>query len=280
MKTARTVAAVASIAGAWKRGRERISVVPTMGALHEGHLALVRKSLKSADRTIVTLFVNPAQFNDARDLALYPRSEERDARLLEKEGVDLLFAPPAEEIYPAGFSTKISVSNVSEGLCGASRPGHFDGVATVVAKLLLITRADMAMFGEKDYQQLHVVRRLVGDLNIATEIVGHPTVRDADGLALSSRNLRLTAAQREIAPALAATLFRAAAEIADGACATDVLEAARRSLRQSGFDRVEYMEMRAQKDLRSLDGLTEAARLLAAAHLGEIRLIDNVAVAY
>jgi pantoate--beta-alanine ligase len=266
------------IVATWKETGETIAAVPTMGALHEGHLSLVRSAKRSASKTIVTLFVNPAQFNNSTDLELYPRNEGQDAALLEKEGADLLFAPPVEVVYPEGFSSKVSVGGVSEGLCGAFRPGHFDGVATVVAKLLLMTGADKAIFGEKDYQQLHVVRRLVRDLNINSEIIGHPTVREADGLALSSRNQRLSPSQREIAPKLALSLTTAAENIACGQPASTVLAYAKRNLEDSGFDSVEYLEMRSEEDLRPLNEPTEPARLLVAAFLGDIRLIDNVSV--
>jgi pantoate--beta-alanine ligase len=272
------LASLTEVIGAWKRDGETIAVVPTMGALHEGHLELVRMAKRSASKVIVTLFVNPAQFNNPSNLEHYPRNEDRDSALLENEGVDVLFAPLVDVVYPACFSSKVSVSGVSEGLCGAFRPGHFDGVATVVTKLLLMTQADKAVFGEKDYQQLHVVRRLVSDLNIRTEIIGHPTVREADGLALSSRNLRLSEAARRIAPQLAAALLSAAAEIANGKFAAPVLAKTKRDLEESGFDSVEYIEMRAEEDLRPLEAFTEPARLLAAAFLGEIRLIDNVEV--
>lgn len=186
----RIVCELRSIVAAWRREGLRIAVVPTMGALHEGHLSLVRAALAKADRVIVTLFVNPKQFNNAADLAAYPRTEHDNAAKLASVGAHILYAPNAADIYPPGFATTVSVSDVSEGLCGAFRPGHFDGVATVVTKLLLQTGADLAFFGEKDFQQLHVVRQLVRDLDIPVEIIAGPTVREADGLALSSRNAR------------------------------------------------------------------------------------------
>ena len=196
--------------GQWRREGASVAVVPTMGALHEGHLSLVRTALEKADRVIVTLFVNPKQFNSAADLAAYPRTEKEDAAKLAPLGAHLLYAPDVAEIYPDGFATTISVDGVSDGMCGAFRPGHFDGVATVVAKLFLQTRADLAFFGEKDFQQLQVVRRMVRDLDIPITIVACPTVREADGLALSSRNVRLTPAERQAAPKLASVLFDAA----------------------------------------------------------------------
>src|SRR5690606_10599024 len=263
---------------AWRREGARIAVVPTMGALHEGHLSLVRAALERAQRVIVTLFVNPKQFNDAADLAAYPRSEEEDAAKLEALGVHLLYAPSAEEIYPPGFATKVSVSGVSEGLCGAGRPGHFDGVATVVAKLFLQCGADLAFFGEKDFQQLHVVRRMARDLDIPVKIIACPTVREADGLALSSRNLRLSPSERAIAPKLAEILFSAARQVTAGGLVTATLEEAKAALHAAGFTKVEYLELRAEDDLARLEELEKPARLLAAAWLGRTRLIDNVEV--
>jgi pantoate--beta-alanine ligase len=199
----RTVAELRGAVAAWRRERLKVGVIPTMGALHEGHLSLVRAALEKADRVIVTLFVNPRQFNSAADLAAYPRTECEDAAKLAPLGAHILYAPDAAEIYPGGFATTVSVGGVSEGLCGAFRPGHFDGVATVVAKLFLQTGADLAFFGEKDFQQLHVVRRLARDLDIPIEIVACPTVREEDGLAMSSRNVRLSTTERRAAPKLA-----------------------------------------------------------------------------
>lgn len=262
---------------AWKAEGARIAVVPTMGALHEGHLSLVRAALERAERVIVTLFVNPRQFNSAADLAAYPRTETSDAaKLSELAGHLLLYAPGADEIYPHGFATTISVAGVSEGLCGAHRPGHFDGVATVVAKLLIQTQADLALFGEKDFQQLQVVRRLVRDLDLPVEILGRPTVREADGLALSSRNQRLAQAERAAAPSLAAALRRAADRLAQGAAVETTLAEARAAILGGGFREVEYLELRAEQDLAPLDALDRPARLLAAAWMGDVRLIDNI----
>lgn len=263
---------------AWKRAGESVGVVPTMGALHEGHLSLVRAALEGADRVIVTLFVNPRQFNNPEDLANYPRTEGPDAEKLAPLGADVLYVPDGPEIYPEGFSTTVSTAGVSAGLCGAHRPGHFDGVCTVVAKLLLQTGADRAWFGEKDYQQLQVVTRLAADLDIPCEIIGRPTVREADGLALSSRNLRLNAEQRAIAPALHAAMAQAAAEMESGAPVGGALAEARRAIRAAGFGEVEYLELRAAAGLAPMEALDRPARLLAAASLGEIRLIDNIPV--
>jgi pantoate--beta-alanine ligase len=249
-----------------------------MGALHEGHLSLVRAALEKADRVIVTLFVNPKQFNSAADLAAYPRTEVEDAAKLAPLGAHLLYAPDAAEIYPEGFATAVSVGGVSEGLCGAFRPGHFDGVATVVAKLFLQTGADLAFFGEKDFQQLHVVRRMARDLDIPITVIGCPTVREEDGLALSSRNVRLSLAERLAAPKLASILHTAAGQIANGAPVSLTLAEARAAILSAGYREVEYLELRADADLRPLNALYCPARLLVAAWLGNTRLIDNVEV--
>lgn len=274
----RTIADLRDRVQTWRRAGERVAVVPTMGALHEGHLSLVRAGRERAERVIVTLFVNPKQFNNASDLAAYPRTEADDAAKLAPFGVDVLFAPGVEEMYGNGFATTVSVSGVSEGLCGAHRPGHFDGVATVVSKLLLQSGADCALFGEKDFQQLLVVRRLVADLNIPTEIIGCPTVREADGLALSSRNVRLTPEERRKAPAIANVLRETAERLASGMMAAPALEAARSALEAAGFDRVEYFDLRDAETLLPIERVDQPARLLAAAWLGETRLIDNLPV--
>lgn len=267
----------ARVAG-WRVAGARVGVVPTMGALHAGHLSLVEAAKSGVDRVIVTLFVNPRQFNVASDLAAYPRTEEKDAEKLAPYGVDVLYAPGVDEIYPEGFATTVSVAGVSEGLCGAQRPGHFDGVVTVVTKLLLQTGADRAFFGEKDWQQLQVVHRLVRDLDIPVEIVGCPTVREADGLALSSRNARLSAGARAVAPALHAEMQAAAARILAGGEVAGALVEAARAVEAAGFERVEYMELRDAASLTPLDAADRPARLLAAAWLDGVRLIDNIAI--
>ena len=251
-----------------------------MGALHEGHLSLVRAALAKTDRVIVTLFVNPKQFNSAADLAAYPRTENEDAAKLAPLGAHVLYVPDGDQIYPPGFATTVSVAGVSEGLCGAHRSGHFDGVATVVTKLLLQTGGDYTYFGEKDFQQLLVVRRLAADLDIPTQIVGCPTIREEDGLALSSRNVHLSAAQRAIAPALARSLFEAADRIAQGAPAAEAMERARGQILAAGFDAVEYLELRGADDLAPMTAPDRPGRLLAAALLGTTRLIDNVPVEF
>lgn len=263
---------------AWKAAGARVGVVPTMGALHAGHLSLVRAAKAGADRVIVTLFVNPRQFNSPADLAAYPRTETADAALLAPLGADMLYAPDPDQIYPEGFATTISVAGVSEGLCGAFRPGHFDGVATVVAKLLIQTGADRAFFGEKDYQQLLLVRRMARDLDLPVEIVGCPTVREADGLALSSRNVRLSPRGRERAAALPAALLRAAEAIGSGADPAATLAEAATAIAAGGFERLEYLELRRAADLAAAPDGMEPMRLLAAAWIDGVRLIDNVAV--
>lgn len=274
----RTVAELRSIVAVWRREGLKVAVVPTMGALHDGHLSLVRAALAKADRVIVTLFVNPKQFNSAADLNAYPRTEHDDAIKLAPLGAHILYAPDALDMYPEGFVTAVSVSRVSEGLCGAFRPGHFDGVATVVAKLFLQTGADLAFFGEKDFQQLHVVRQLVRDLDIPIEIVACPTVREADGLAMSSRNARLCKAERQAAPRLAEILFEASGQLTAGEPVDRVLANASQAILAAGYKSVEYLELRAEQDLAPMAALDRPARLLAAAWLGQTRLIDNVSV--
>ena len=278
MKIIRTRAELRALTETWRREGSVIGVVPTMGALHEGHLSLVRGAEAQADRVIVTLFVNPTQFNNPEDLKNYPKTEEDDVRKLAPFAVDVLWAPGAEEMYPQGFATKITVGGISEGLCGGDRPGHFDGVATVVTKLLTQTDADLAFFGEKDWQQLQVVTRLVADLDLRARIVGMPTVREADGLALSSRNLRLTAQERAAAAALPAEMKRAAEAISGGADAAEALAAARAAVLAAGFDAVDYLELRDGATLAPLDKATPTARIFAAAHIGAVRLIDNMAL--
>ncbi len=252
-----------------------------MGALHEGHLSLVRLARTRSDKVIASLFVNPTQFGPGEDFTTYPRDETRDAELLEAAGCDVLYAPAPAEIYPPGFATAVTVSGVTVGMEGAMRPGHFAGVATVVAKLLIQTASDIAVFGEKDYQQLQTIRRLVRDLDLPVEIVAAPIVRDADGLALSSRNAYLTPTERAIAPALNQALRHAAAAIEAGARADDAEDAGRAALLAAGFDTVDYFELRTVDDLSRLGPgpVTGAARLLAAARLGRPRLLDNVVVA-
>jgi pantoate--beta-alanine ligase len=255
-----------------------VAVVPTMGALHEGHLSLVREARARADRVIVTLFVNPRQFNNPADLAAYPRTEREDAAKLEGHGADLLYVPDGDIMYPPGFATSVAVSGLSEGLCGASRPGHFTGMATVVTKLFTQTAADLALFGEKDFQQLRIVERLARDLDLPIEVIGCTTVREADGLALSSRNTRLGPAARQQAPALYLALQTAAAAIEQGMPAPDALNAAEATMLAAGYASIDYLELRAADDLAPLTTPTRPSRLLVAAWLDGVRLIDNVPV--
>jgi pantoate--beta-alanine ligase len=262
----------------WRRCGHRVGVVPTMGALHAGHLSLVEAALSACDRVIVTLFVNPKQFNNPADLAAYPRTENEDARKLAPLGAHCLYVPDGDQIYPDGFATTVSVAGVSEGLCGAARAGHFDGVATVVAKLFLQTQAALAFFGEKDFQQLHVVRRMARDLDIPIDVVACETVRESDGLALSSRNVRLDPRQRQLAPLIHSVLSDTAAELTAGGAVDAALEKGRMALATAGFGTIDYLELRAADDLSPLRALDRPARLLVAAWLGDVRLIDNIAV--
>lgn len=278
MQVVRSVVELRAVTGGWRQAGDSVAVVPTMGALHDGHLSLVAQARDACDRVIVTLFVNPTQFDRPEDLAKYPRTENRDRAVLEPAGVDLLFMPGLDEVYPPGFATTVSVSGLTSGMCGDFRPGHFDGMATIVAKLFLMTGADRAFFGEKDWQQLQIVRRLAADLNIPIEVTGCPTVREADGLAMSSRNARLSPPDRAAAPALYAALTRAAQRLRGGEDPAPVLEAARAEILAGGFARVEYLDLRHPQTLTPLDRLDGPARLLAAAWLGPVRLIDNVAV--
>lgn len=254
-----------------------VALVPTMGALHSGHIALIETARRQGRKVVVSIFVNPKQFGPTEDLARYPRREAADARMLTEAGCDLLWLPPVEAMYPAGFATNISVSGVSDGLDGAARPGHFDGVATVVAKLFNQVRPDVALFGEKDFQQLAVIRRMVADLDFAIEIQGVPTQRDDDGLALSSRNVYLDTEQRAAAVALPRALGEAARSIARGDDPADVLVAAHQTLISAGFS-VDYVELIDAETLMVDAVPTRPRRLLAAARLGATRLIDNLDV--
>ena len=274
----RSVSEIRALVDEWKASGARVGVVPTMGALHEGHLSLARQAHAECDRVIVTIFVNPKQFNNAQDLEKYPRTEDADAALLAGVPVDAIFAPLPDEVYPPGFATTVSVAGVAEPLEGAMRPGHFDGVATVVTKLFGMTRADRAYFGQKDWQQLQVVQRLVADLNLPVEIVACETLREADGLAMSSRNARLSAKARAVAPALLAAMQQAAQSIRAGHAPEQALDAARQQVLAAGFERVEYIALRDPQSLLLADDPTRPLRMLAAAWLDGVRLIDNIAV--
>jgi pantoate--beta-alanine ligase len=274
----RDVASLRDRVSGWKAAGAVVGVVPTMGALHEGHLDLVRAAVAECGHVIVTIFVNPRQFDRPEDLASYPRTEAADAALLRPLGVDLVFAPPPVEVYPPGFVTTVTLGGAASQLEGAHRPGHFDGMATVVAKLFLMTGADRAYFGEKDWQQLQLVRRLAADLNIPVTVVGCPTSRDPDGLARSSRNLRLPEAARAAAPALQQAMVQAAAAIRVGAPVAAVLGTAQAQVLAAGFDRVDYIALCHAETLEPLQAHAAPARLLAAAWIGGVRLIDNIAV--
>lgn len=281
LPVARTVAALREIVSDWRRQGFTVGFVPTMGALHEGHLTLVREAGRRADRVVASVFVNPTQFAAHEDLGTYPRQEARDAELLAGAGCHLLFAPAVDEMYPAGATTTVSVGGPALGLEGDFRPQMFGGVALVVAKLLNQVQADVAVFGEKDWQQLMVVRRLVRDLDIPTEVVGSPTMRDGHGLALSSRNAYLSAAEVEIARRLNGVLAEAAASAASGASLGTVERNAAEALLRAGFSHVDYVAVRRAADLTSFetDRADAAGRILAAAWLGRTRLIDNMTVA-
>lgn len=280
IKIVRTRMELRSVVSEWRAAGTTVALTPTMGALHEGHLSLVRLARSLADRSVVSLFVNPTQFGPNEDFEAYPRNELQDAELLEGAGCHLLYAPAAEEIYPPGFSTSIEVSGVSKPMEGAKRPAHFAGVATIVSKLLIQCQADFATFGEKDYQQLQLIRRLVRDLDIPTTVVGGPIVRDADGLALSSRNAYLTKAERSAAPALYRTLRSAAEALGQGETVSAVESRSIHELRAAGFDVVDYFDVRNPEDLRphGPGRITGPARIIAAAQIGRTRLLDNVAV--
>ncbi|WP_420587582.1 pantoate--beta-alanine ligase [Marivita sp.] len=262
----------------WKQSGEVVGVVPTMGALHDGHLSLVAAAKAVCDRVIVTIFVNPKQFNNPEDLANYPRTEESDARKLERFEVDAIWVPDGDQMYPKGFATTVSVSDLTDCLCGATRPGHFEGVATVVAKLFLQTQADRAFFGEKDYQQLQVVTRMAADLDIPIQVMGCPTIREEDGLAMSSRNLLLSDRARVYAPVLNEVMERIAEALRGGAIMSDVLPEALARLETAGFTGVDYLELRAADGLGLLESADVPSRLFAASWLAGVRLIDNIAV--
>jgi pantoate--beta-alanine ligase len=273
----RTVAALRAEVRAWRAEGLRVALTPTMGFLHEGHLSLVRLGKARADRVVASLFVNPTQFAPGEDFEAYPRDEARDAALLASAGCDLLYAPSVDAMYPAGFSTTVTVAGVSAEMDGLARPTHFAGVATVVTKLLTQCQPDVAIFGEKDFQQLTVIKRLARDLDLPVEILGAPTVREPDGLALSSRNVYLTHNERGVAPKLNEALRTAAEALRRGAAVADVEAAGLASLAAAGFDPVDYFAVRGTDDLRRLGpGPVDApARIFVAARLGRARLIDN-----
>jgi pantoate--beta-alanine ligase len=271
MKTIRTVADLRREL----KGREDVGLVPTMGYLHEGHLSLVRRAREDCETVVVSLFVNPKQFGAGEDLDAYPRDEERDARLAEECGADILFAPSLDEVYPDGFSTRVEIEGLTDVLCGAARPGHFAGVTTVVTKLFNMVQPDVAYFGQKDAQQALVIRKLVRDLDMPVRVEVCPTVREPDGLALSSRNAYLSPEERERALGLNRALRAAEETVAAGrVAADDVLAAARDQLQQAGIE-PEYLELRSAKDLAPVERVNGSTLLAVAAQVGRARLIDN-----
>jgi pantoate--beta-alanine ligase len=278
-KIVRTVKALRAEVAGWRRRRDTVALVPTMGALHDGHLSLVRLALSQADRVAVSIFVNPAQFGPTEDFGRYPRTWKADLKLLAAAKVDLVFAPALEEVYPAGFATRIAPGGPAVvGLEDKFRPDHFGGVATVVAKLLIEAMPDWAYFGEKDFQQLLVVRRLARDLDLPVAIVGGPTVREKDGLALSSRNIYLSATERAAAPALYRTLQDSAQAITAGVSIGDAIAAGRAAIEKAGFA-PDYLEARHAETLDPIASMQEGpVRLLVAARIGATRLIDNIGV--
>jgi pantoate--beta-alanine ligase len=279
MEIARTVADLRGYIALWRKDDERIGLVPTMGALHQGHMALVRAARVECDRVVASIFVNPKQFAPTEDLGSYPRREAVDLEMLQSAGADLVFIPAVDEMYPADFATLVRVSGLTEGLCGGYRAGHFDGVTTVVTKLLIQALPDIAYFGEKDYQQLRVVRRLARDLDLPVRIAGVPTVREPDGLALSSRNVYLSAEERRTAPNLARVLRSVATALAiqPGAVARELARGVR-ELREAGLE-IDYLEIREEETLRPVTvSVAARSRVLAAVRLGNTRLIDNMPI--
>lgn len=279
MQTVHTIAQLRPTVDQWRSRRERVAFVPTMGNLHEGHLQLIKRASRAGDRVVVSIFVNPTQFGRGEDYDSYPRTLKQDSLKLAENGVHLLFAPDAAEMYPLGadYTTRVEVPGLTDVLCGGFRPGHFTGVATVVTKLFNAVRPHVAVFGEKDYQQLLVVRRMVADLCLPIEVIGVPTVREADGLAMSSRNAYLSTEERELAPALYKTLCWAAECLAEGGGAQNLSGQARNRLEEAGFV-PDYVAVRRADDLSEYSAADAKLVILAAAWLGKTRLIDNLPV--
>ena len=273
----RTIDALRAAASSWRREGKTVALIPTMGALHEGHLSLVRLGQSICDHTIVTIFLNPSQFGKNEDLECYPSNLEQDKEILKVVGTDLLFTPDNKEMYPDGFSTGVMPGPISDSLCGAVRPGHFQGVATIVTKLLMQSQPDKAIFGEKDYQQLLVIRKISSDLDIPVEIVSAPTQRTLDGLALSSRNAYLSPSERSLAPLLYRTLCQAAEEIkARPETPNEICARADQELRSNGFSTIDYFTLCDSETLENMQFYDRPARLMAAANIGKTRLIDNL----
>jgi pantoate--beta-alanine ligase len=278
MQVARTITEAYVVVAATRWAGDTVGLVPTMGALHEGHLSLIRRAREECDFVALSIFVNPIQFAPGEDYARYPRAEEQDLARAEAEGVDLVFAPSTEEMYPDGALTTVHVDELTEVMCGPFRPGHFDGVTTVVAKLFAIMMPDRAYFGQKDFQQLQVIRRMARDLNLPVGVVGCPTIREPDGLALSSRNQYLSEAERRAAPALQRALREGARAAASGGRAEEVEEAVRAALASEPRFQLQYVEARRPDTLRRDDLPGPPFVIAAAAHLGKTRLIDNVVI--
>ena len=278
MQILREISDLAGLREDWRRAGDAVALVPTMGALHQGHLDLVTGSRRVADRVIATIFVNPSQFNDPEDLAAYPRTEQADLAKLEEVGCDAVWIPAVEQIYPQDFATTVRVAGVSERWEGAHRPGHFDGVATVVAKLFIGAMPESAVFGEKDWQQLQVIKRMTADLGLPVRVLGYPTVRENDGLAMSSRNGRLSAEERSRAVALPRALEHASVAIGAGEVVGSALAAAKQILVEAGFFEIDYLALVDAVTLEPLDQPAGDMRLIAAATIGGTRLIDNVRV--
>jgi pantoate--beta-alanine ligase len=278
MRTITTISEMQRFADAERRAGRTIGFVPTMGALHDGHLSLVRQARERAETIVVSIFVNPIQFNSKSDFEKYPRDDARDGRLLEAAGVDALFLPSAAEIYPPGFQARVEVTEITQPLCGAHRPGHFAGVTTVVAKLFLAVKPHVAVFGAKDYQQLQVVRQMVHDLNFDVEIVAGETVREADGLAMSSRNVRLGPSERERACAIPRAIARLRESAAGGEGDLEHLVAEFTREVEAAGGRVEYAEIRDAETLRAIDRIEARAVFATAVWFGDVRLIDNTTI--
>jgi pantoate--beta-alanine ligase len=276
MEVIESISEMKNLVKEWKRQGLSIGFVPTMGYLHEGHLALVRRAKELSDRVVVSIFVNPIQFAPGEDYQRYPRDLERDKALLEKEGVDVLFSPKVEEMYPPGFQTYVEVKELSSGLCGKYRPGHFVGVATVVLKLFNIVQPDIAAFGEKDYQQLKVIQRMVQDLNLDVKIISHPTVREEDGLAMSSRNTYLSLEERKSAIALYKALNLTEELINQGERRVATLkEKLKEFIESFPYTKVQYIEFVHPETLKEVERVDEPTLLALAVFVGKARLIDN-----
>ena len=278
MEVVRTIAELRQHTSRWRIAGQTIGLIPTMGALHNGHLSLIKLAQGKCDRVIATIFVNPRQFLPNEDFDEYPRNEESDIQKLIKMGVDLLFAPKAPEMYQPDASTTVVISKLTDCLCATSRPGFFDGVGTVVTKLLIQALPDLAIFGEKDYQQLLVIKRLTRDLDIPVEIIGAPTIREADGLAVSSRNVFISKANRETASKVFEILKKTATAIAQGNDVLVACEEARSELILAGFSEIDYFEARHSETLELIQNFENSGRLFAAVWLGPTRLIDNLEI--